>query len=80
MDDNGWAALPGMGASILPRWTLGNFDPRLEGAARGEEWPVPAGTTYCPDRSTTLTAFPRRAPGDPVPQLTRLNAGEEGGR
>ena len=65
----GWAALPGMGATILPRWTLGNFDPRLEGTARGEEWPLPAGISYSPHRSTTLTSFPRLAPGDPVPML-----------
>jgi hypothetical protein len=72
------AALPGMGATILPRWTLGNFDPRLEGSARGEEWPVPAGISYSPDRSTTLTEFPRRSPGDRVPRLLLVSAPGEG--
>jgi hypothetical protein len=66
--ENGLAALPGMGATILPRWTLGNFDPRLEGAARGQEWPVPGGISYCPDRCTTLTSFPAGAP-DRLPRL-----------
>lgn len=75
--NNCWATLPGMGATILPRWTLGNFDPRLEGAARGDEWPVPAGISYSPDRSTTLTAFPRRCPGDPVPKLVLRNSAED---
>lgn len=65
----GWALLPGMGASILPRWTLGNFDPRLEGAGRGDEWPVPAGISYSPDRCTTLTSFPRNRQGEAIPRL-----------
>jgi hypothetical protein len=73
---SGGAAFPGMGATILPRWTLGNFDPRLEGAARGDEWPVPAGISYCPDRTTTLTSFPRRNPGEPLPVLFLVKPGE----
>ena len=76
LKDSGWAALPGMGATILPRWTLGNYDPRLEGPARGEVWPVPAGISYSPDRSTTLTSFQRRVPGDDVPRLVRMHSEE----
>jgi len=64
-----WGEIPGMGSTILPRWTLGNFDPRLEGAARGGEWPVPAGVSYVPDRSATLTHFNRLDMGGAVPRL-----------
>jgi len=66
---SGWGVLPGMGATLLPRWNLGNFDPRLEGASPGEERPVPGGIPCAPDRGTTLTRFPRGGAGEPWPQL-----------
>ncbi len=74
-----WAALPGMGATILPRWTLGNHDPRSGGTGRGGEWPVPGGTSYVPDSSTTLTRFPRLAIGEPLIQLEPVKRNGRGG-
>jgi len=74
--DSGWAALPGMGATLLPRWTLGNYDPRLEGPARGELWPVPAGISYSPDRSSTVTSFQSHAPDAPVLRLVGMRPAE----
>ncbi len=74
-----WGEIPGMGASILPRWTLGNFDPRLEGAARGEERPIPASVSCAPDRAATLTRFDRLPAGPGLPRL-RPTRPEEGTR
>lgn len=48
---------PGMGATVVPRWTLGNLDPRLEGGCRGDDWPVPGGYCCAPDHTITLTRF-----------------------
>lgn len=77
MPHSSWAVLPGMGATLIPRWTLGNFDPRLEGTARGEQFPVPAGVSCSPDQSTTLTSFQKSSPREPLPRLCRgSEAGE----
>jgi hypothetical protein len=70
-----WGAVPGLGATILPQWTLGNFDPRLEGPARGETWPVPAGVSCVPDRSATLTRFHRLAATEQTPRLLLPDSG-----
>ncbi len=74
-----WAALPGMGATILPRWTLGNHDPRSGGTGRGGEWPVPGGTSYVPDSSTTLTRFPLLVAGESLIQLELVKRNGRGG-
>jgi DNA-binding transcriptional LysR family regulator len=72
------AARTGLGATIVPRWTLGNFDPRLEGGCRGDDWPVPGGYCYAPDHTTTLTRFGMSPRAPAAPRFVRRSAPEDG--
>lgn len=47
----------GMGATTVPAWNFGDFDPRLQPDGYDRSYPVPGGYSYTPDRLTMITSF-----------------------
>ena len=47
----------GMGATTVPAWNFGDFDPRLQPGSYDRLYPIPGGYSYSPDRLTMVSSF-----------------------
>jgi hypothetical protein len=47
----------GMGATTVPSWNFGDFDPRLQPGGYDRSYPIPGGYSYSPDRLTMVSSF-----------------------
>lgn len=47
----------GMGATTIPAWNFGDFDPRLQPGEYDRIYPIPGGYSYSPDRLTMVSSF-----------------------
>ena len=47
----------GMGATTVPAWNIGDFDPRLQPGGYDRSYPIPGGYSYSPDRLTMVSSF-----------------------
>ncbi len=47
----------GMGATTVPAWNFGDFDPRLQPNGYDRSYPLPGGYSYTPDRLTMVSSF-----------------------
>jgi len=47
----------GMGATTVPAWNFGDYDPRLQPGAYDRLYPIPGGYSYSPDRLTMVSSF-----------------------
>ncbi|HIP39869.1 MAG TPA: hypothetical protein EYG88_10910 [Desulfocapsa sulfexigens] len=50
----------GMGATTVPAWNFGDFDPRLQPGSYDRLYPIPGGYSYSPDRLTMVSNFQDR--------------------
>ena len=47
----------GMGAVAAPAWSVIDFDPRLQPVDESKLWPLPAGYSYRPASTSSVTHF-----------------------
>ncbi len=47
----------GMGATTVPAWNFGDYDPRIQPGAYDRLYPIPGGYSFSPDRLTMVSSF-----------------------